>query len=293
VIAGLDSATEPTAAQADAAKAAGVRLWSGYIATQPNVGLYHPWPRAAFENARRCGSIPIAYCSGWDDPGALKILAATWNVRLCLDVEGGIRGDGSWAQNWLDASGAGVYGNAPVHRLRAAFHVLAAYPGGDPQATWASYLARPAGLCGWQFQGTHSEFGVGVDRCWFDDGFAGLSGGGVDTVTTDDLNLAHDALQFMVWGIVDTSAQSRNDFVFAVNHGQSLASIVDGWKQNAQAAKWQAQLATLGQAAGGPTNIQPILDELAADKTTDAAILSSLGALTAVVTKIENALKAA
>src|ERR1051326_5410649 len=188
MIAGLDSASEPSAAQANAAKAHGVRLWSGYIATQASVGLYHPWPRSAFENARLCGGKPIAYASGWDDPVACKRLAAAWNVRLCLDIEGGIRGDGSWAQAWLDQSGAGVYGNAPVHRLRAPFHILAAYPGFDPKATWSPRLAHPSTPCGWQWQGTHSEFGIGVDRGWFDDFFLGAAfGSDVGHITGDDL----------------------------------------------------------------------------------------------------------
>ena len=94
-----------------------------------------------------------------------------WNVRLCLDVEGGIRPDGPWVQPWLSASGAGLYGNAPVHGGRtAAFHVLAAYVA-DPQATWSG--AAPGTPCGWQWRGTHSEFGIGVDRGWYDDWFLG------------------------------------------------------------------------------------------------------------------------
>jgi len=177
LIPGLDSATEPSAAQAQAAHAVGVRLWSGYLATQANVGLYHAWSRDGFENARLCGGAPIAYCSGWDNPSACAAVAKAWNVRLCLDVEGGIRGKGPWVQGWLDASGAGLYGNAPVHPgRRAAFHVLAGYPGVDPQATWDPRQLAPDGPTGWQWQGTHTEFGVGVDRGWFDDWFASLYG---------------------------------------------------------------------------------------------------------------------
>lgn len=169
MIKGLDSSTMPTAAQARAAAAAGIRLWSGYLQTRANVGLYAPWTKAGFDCARLCGSTPIAFCSGWDDPVACKALAAAWGVRLCLDVEGGIRGDGPWVQGWLNASGAGLYGNAPVHNKIAPFHILAAYPGLDPKATWSG--AGPGTPCGWQFQGTHTEFGVGVDRGWYDDWF--------------------------------------------------------------------------------------------------------------------------
>lgn len=185
----------PSAAQARAAAASGYRKWSGYLATQPNVGLARAWSQAEFENARLCGSQPIAYCSGWDDPGAIQALAAAWNVLPCLDNEGGIRPDGAWAQNWLDASGAGIYGNAPVHRLRARFHVLAAYPtSGDPSGASWNYTARPAGPCGWQWAGTHTQFGLGVDSTWFDDWFAGLHGVGTGALGGDLDQQEHDWL---------------------------------------------------------------------------------------------------
>jgi hypothetical protein len=192
MIAGLDSSTQPTAAQAQAAKASGVRLWSGYLQTQPNVGLYAPWSQQGFENARLCGSIPIAFCSGWDNPAALKGLAASWNVRLCLDVEGGIRGNGPWVQAFLDASGAGLYANPPYHGWTAPFHILAAYPrSGDPQGTWNA-TGPPAGPHGWQWAGSHSEFGVTVDRGDYDDWFGGLFGPGSQSLGEDDM-------QFIVW----------------------------------------------------------------------------------------------
>src|SRR4029077_12111309 len=141
MLAGLDSSfATPSAAQVAQAKAAGIKLWSGYLATKPNVGLAHPWTQANFNTVLQGGLASIAFCSGWDDPVACKNLAAAWGVRLCLDVEGGIRGDGPWVQSWLNASGAGLYGNEGVHPNRtAAFHILAAYPaGGNPNATWYS-----------------------------------------------------------------------------------------------------------------------------------------------------------
>src|SRR5436305_6106352 len=107
MIAGLDSSySVPTLAQAEAAGRAGVHLWSGYLATRPNVGLAHPWSEYNFQVVRQAGMRSIAFCSGWDDPAACKALAAQWGVLLCLDVEGGIRADGPWVQPWLDASGA-------------------------------------------------------------------------------------------------------------------------------------------------------------------------------------------
>jgi hypothetical protein len=169
-------------------------LWSGYISSAPYDGnshfnLFHPWPRAGFEIARSCGSTPIAFASGLDDPVALRSLAATWAVRLCLDVESGIRADGPWVQAWLDASGAGLYGNFGVHpNRRAAFHILAAYLGsGEPASTWWNQTLRPKGPCGWQWIGSHPEFGMSVDRGDYDDWFAGLRAPAGNTPTEDDM----------------------------------------------------------------------------------------------------------
>jgi hypothetical protein len=179
MISGLDSAIPPTAAQIMAAKAAGFQIWSGYLSTAPFDGQSHfrlmrPWSRAEFEIARQCGETPIAYASGWDDPVALKAIAADWKLRLCLDDESGIRPDGTWVQPWIDASASGLYGNGWVHTNRhAAFHILAGYPtSGDPAgASWDSSL-RPAGPCGWQWAGSHDFAGVTVDSSWLDNWFA-------------------------------------------------------------------------------------------------------------------------
>lgn len=173
MIACLDSSFDaPTEAAALAARAAGIRVWAGYLATMPGVGLAAPWTELAFFNARRCGSTPIAFVSGRDDPAAVRRLAAAWRVRACLDVEDGIRPDGPWVPGWLETSGAGLYGLGRVHRARrAAFHIVARYPGSDPGATWEPQTPRPPGPCGWQWQGTHTEFGHTVDRSWLDDWF--------------------------------------------------------------------------------------------------------------------------
>jgi hypothetical protein len=174
----FDSAFPPSSATAQAAAAAGIKGWFGYLSTAPydgdsHFGLYHPWPLEAIEWVRACNPNPVMFVSGMDNPLALKALAIQLNVKICLDVEGGIRSDGPWVQGWLDASGAGLYGNYGVHiNRRAAFYVLAAYPGiGDPAGTWWNQTPRPPGPCGWQWVGTHSEFGVGVDRGDYDDWF--------------------------------------------------------------------------------------------------------------------------
>jgi len=174
-IEGRDSSfSKPTAQQALQAKAAGVRVWSLYLATRAGVNLASTASQQEFDRARLCGGTPLGFCSGFDDPLAVRQKAAAWNVRPCLDVESGIRGDGPWVQAWLDASGAGLYGGHGVHGgRRAAFYVLGAYPRfGDPfGASWDA-SARPDGLCGWQWAGSHVEFGCVVDSTWFDDGFA-------------------------------------------------------------------------------------------------------------------------
>jgi len=178
MIEALDSSfAAPSADQARAAANAGVRVWCGYLATRPRVGLAAPWTQLAFENARLCGGTPIAFCSGWDDPIAVRALAASWRVRACLDVEPGIRPDGPWVPGWLAASGAGLYGLPSVHYdadgRQPAFNIAADYLGFDPHATWPSWLPRSAAPCGWQVQGTHDEFGASVDRLWLDDWFSG------------------------------------------------------------------------------------------------------------------------
>ncbi len=180
-VVGLDSSIDrPTAAQADAARAAGVSLWSGYISIRPpgpasqgGSNLLAGWSLADFDNARRCGGTPIAFCSGWDDPAAIRDVAAAWGVRPCLDVEDGIRGDGPWVDDWLRISGAGLYGRANVHHHAAAFHVVARYPAsGCAGESWDPVAgSRPPAPCGWQCQGTHIEFGAAVDRGVYDDWF--------------------------------------------------------------------------------------------------------------------------
>jgi hypothetical protein len=164
-----------------AAKAAGRRVWSGYISTAPFDGKSHynlarPWSQAEFEVARQCGGTPIAYASGWDDPEGLRRLAGSWRVRLCLDNESAVRPDGAWVQGWLSVASAGHYALAQFHAGRlAAFNIVCNYPrSGDPGGdSWPSWYPRPSGPCGWQWAGSHNEFGVTVDSSWLDDWFGG------------------------------------------------------------------------------------------------------------------------
>jgi hypothetical protein len=276
MIVGFDSAFPPSPDTALAAKAAGVKLWSGYISTAPYDGgshfnLYHPWPLEAFEYARLCGADPIAFCSGWDDPVALRQLAAAHRLKLCLDVEGGIRGNGPWVQAFLDPG------------RRAAFYIVCAYLGaGDPGSTWwDAQVARPAGPCGYQWIGTHTEFGVSVDRGNYDDAFLSGFGASGGSMTDAELRFEHDIAQLFCWGIVDTSEQSYKDYVWARQHGMSFAAAIAGWKNNDAGKAWQAKLAGMNQPppAPGTADHKAVLDAIAAETSVDNVILNSVGAI--------------
>src|SRR2546426_1105875 len=192
MIASLDSATPPTATQVAAAKAAGIGMWAGYVSEIPQRdGLYRPWTPAEFDVVRAINPHPIAYTSGWDDPVAVRKDAANRGYRLCLDVERLIRDNGPWVQPWLDASGAGLYGTSGVHvGRRAAFHIAAWYVSRDPATTWPASWPRPPTPCGWQWQNTHTEFGVPVDRNWLDDVFGGhMTQGDFDALVAGNVSL--------------------------------------------------------------------------------------------------------
>lgn len=200
MIAGLDSAFPPTAAELAYAHAHGVRVWGGYFKFSSGDRIYHGWTDSDFARVKAAGIRAIAYCSGWDNPSYCASRAARLGVLPCLDTEGGIRGDGSWVQGWLDSAGAGLYGNGPVHAgRRARFHVLADYPGYNPDAEWGVY-PRPSGPCGWQWEGTHTELGLSVDRGWFDDWFLEEQ----DMTNAEVNGLIDDA-----FGLVRAGAESR------------------------------------------------------------------------------------
>lgn len=167
---GVDSSIDrPTPGIAAQAFQSGVRMWGGYLTTAPDptsVGLLTAWRPEDWAAIRSAGIGGIAFCSGRDDPASLRRLARELGVLLCLDVENGIRADGPWVDGWLQVSGAGLYGEAGVHYHPAAFHVLAAYPGVVPGATWDG--PAPPGPHGWQYQGTHTEWGISVDRAFYD-----------------------------------------------------------------------------------------------------------------------------
>jgi hypothetical protein len=144
--------------------------------------------------------------------------------------------------------------------------ILANLRGSVPRAQWGN-------ACG-----NLGTWGTGCN--WLQQNYGAAPGQLGEDVTDADLITAHDAIQFRVWGIIDTSAQSYADFNFAVKSGKSLQSIEDGWKANPQAAKWTAELATIGK----PVVTPPATVDL-------APVLTAVGTVEAIVTRIENALK--
>lgn len=200
MITGLDSSfARPTLAQAQAARAAGVRIWGGYLASMDGLGLATRWSRADFAVVQEAGLRAIGFCSGWDDPVWIRDTAAAWGILVCVDVEPGIRDDGPWIQGWVRTAACGLYGLASVHYWDgepvgrdAAFNIVADYLAvGCTGETWPSWLPRPA-RCGWQCRGDHQEFGLEVDRGSYDDWFLG------EEDMTDDqaakLDRIHDVL---------------------------------------------------------------------------------------------------
>ncbi len=151
------------------AYADGIRLWAGYFA---GPGIWVGWPDSNFLRIKAAGMQSLAFCSGGSDPVACRARADRLGILFGTDTEANIPDGG---QAWLDTAGtAGAYGGAAVMTRRAAWHIVADYRA-IPGDTWPSYLARPAGPLGWQYLGTHSEYGGSVDSSRLDDWFGGTT----------------------------------------------------------------------------------------------------------------------
>lgn len=163
MIAVFTSLLPPTSDDIVRARNTGIQVWNGYLSVNANVNLPTPsWARGDFATAQTLSPSPLAFVSGWDDPLAIKTLAAAWGVRPTLLVMDGIRTEGSWIKGFLTDSGAGIAGPAQIHHWDAPWHVLVASPGYDPQATWNG--AAPNTPNGWQWDITHG---------WYDDWYLG------------------------------------------------------------------------------------------------------------------------
>jgi len=179
MIAVLDSATPPSDEQLHAAAAAGVQGWAGYFAG-PNIE--HGWAQTDFERVLAVLPHTLAYCSGHADPAAMRAQGEAWGVPIALDVEPSIRPDGDWVEPWLEAASPSAYYSdisdmTTEHVNGHAAALIVASRSTDPQRTWPWWIATPAKPHGNQWQGSHTEFGADVDRCWFDEAlFTALQG---------------------------------------------------------------------------------------------------------------------
>lgn len=280
MIAGRDSSfTIPTDAQLAAAHAAGVRAWGGYLVSlddatvlslrarrQGAFGLAAPWVRSEFQRVLNAGMVAIGFCSGRDLAAAVGSKSRAWGVLPCVDAEVGIRADGeggNWIPTWVKDAGSGLYGLASVHHhfgeapgRGATFNLVARYPGGDPQLSWDPAAGpRPPGLCGWQWRGSHPEFGVTTDSLWLDDGFlsvvslsSGSGGDGMASVHRAD-NSGTDMFVVRSDGGVEHWfwASGTSDPTLYGNLGGNLlwGSLSCWWQDGGQT------LAVVGQAASG------------------------------------------
>lgn len=270
----LDSSLDrPTSAQAAAAYAAGIRAWGGYLATDQAPGAFNlvaPWDRGSFQVVQAAGLKTFAFCSGLDDPSSLRQLAAEWGVLLLLDDEDGIRPltQPDWRPAFLAASGAGLYGVLERQNIPAPFRIAALYPdGGCPGATWPT-SAAPAEPHGWQCQGTHTEFGLSVDRSALDDWFGGEMLDPNDPIVQRLLQHTNTAASILALG-VDTDPAT---FQALPNNPRWLADQVNqltgfspgiGQQVQEELAAIQQELATLSAQGVPPANLQPLQDAVA------------------------------
>lgn len=285
----LDAAYPQSAAQfIGALKAGNQQGFTFYIGG--DIAL-NPWPIALVNEVRAQYpgmAIHVPDLDAGDGAEAVALAHAYGlpaGYKIALDIEPSIfRGKSlalaaSLANEWCDAVRAAgfspvLYGTAATCADCAnhADFIWLTVPGvSDPNAAGlapAFFANRRAiqyahvALNGVSCDVSNSQYSLSAST--FGAGGAVAIGG--DNLTTDDLNLIHDTIQDDLWGLVDTSAQSRADFAFAIGHGTSVAAIVAGWKANAQYAKWQAAKATIGQAAptvaGGmtPAEIQQLAE---------------------------------
>lgn len=166
----IDSAFAPTLANAQAAKAAGIKLWAGYVA---GGRVYHAWSRQDFDVIRQAGMRPVFVHVGTSGQEAVanawQCGAMTGDI-VALDVEAGW--NDTYSQAWcaaVKAAGftAWLYGldsevnahGAPFDGVWAARYVYPTVP-------------TPTSRESIQYWNSHDEFGVGVDRSVCDDRWA-------------------------------------------------------------------------------------------------------------------------
>lgn len=169
----LDSSTPPTDAALEQAAAAGIVAWAGYVSSPG-----HPvgWARADFDRVRRARLVPV-YVDLGSSPGTigskLVALGAQPGDNVVTDIESGgatLQAAGAWrAAVAADGYRPWVYGSwATVNAAPAGFAVKWGAAYGQAPAT-----VRPGEVV--QFENTHTEFGMSVDRSAVGEGVFGMT----------------------------------------------------------------------------------------------------------------------
>lgn len=171
MIPGLDSSSEPSASQIAQAYNAGVRVWGGYIGP----GAYHDWSPATFEAVRGAGMGAVAFAFPQSDPGQMRAQAGGVGALLCLDNAIGdtpnpyAAANATWLATARQGGPAGMYGQPAVLNYWKGHYDFAIVCGSGNTST-----NNPLGLSvpsGNQYWNTHTEFGMAVDRGWYDPWF--------------------------------------------------------------------------------------------------------------------------
>lgn len=253
----LDAAYPPTDAELAYFKANGWSGVAGYFKYSSTDNVLNGWADSDFMRVQAAGLKTMAYVSGYADPVWAANRAASLGIQICLDDEGGMRPDGAWVPGWLASSGAGLYGNGPVHIHAAPFHILAAYPGYDPGVVWdTAYAPKPDTPCGWQWQGSHNVDGANVDSSWFDDVIGGVFGGAAGQIKRGENSMF---LRNPNGDIYMVDASGKRHISAAEWAGYSGASF-----QNVDASV----LAAIPDAPAPPVDLSPVLTALQNVKVT-------------------------
>lgn len=231
----IDSAYPPTLAEAQAAKAAGVVEWAGYI---PAPRVLHAWSKADFDVLRQAGLEPVFISTGYDalaDVPSARACGIRPGEKLCLDVEAGW--NDTYSANWaggVKASGYetelyGLRSETTAHGYAFDLTWFADYTGTPP-------ASLPANT-GQQYENSHTEFGVSVDRSLMNEPL---------THTTEIAELTLDLARLLVMG-----------WYISILHRVPSQAEVDFWagKLVAPGANFEAVMTTFYQTPEAATDI--------------------------------------
>src|SRR5579859_155703 len=234
-----------------------VAMTEAFLATPPEQGMAIYVP-ALDHSGSADGQDAVAEARRYGLPAGFKV---------CVDIEpsnfnrAGLSFSKTYADEWCDVVRAAGYSPGPYGTPATvadcadhADYIWVARPG-QPDPTQVGL--NPAFFAGKRAVQWGQEVfnGISCDISTSEFGLSAILAGSPpghleEGMTPDELTAIHDLVQFSVWGVVDTSAKSRGEFVAAVQGGKSIVSIADGWRQNPQAAAWQAKLAAVGGKPG-------------------------------------------